>query len=73
MKWKNMISLASHAITPVILLEVVSSAITTIYLLPINFRFLGLKFYGVTLIVFAVMMVYAVLACRIEDYKEKKK
>ena len=42
--------------------------------LPIpNLRFLGLKFYGVTLIVFAIMMVYAVLACRIEDYREKKK
>lgn len=74
MKWRNMISSASHAITPVILLEVASSAITTMYLFPIpNFRFLGLKMYGVTLIIFAIMMIFAVLACRIEDYREKRK
>ncbi len=74
MKWRQMVSIACHAISPVVLIEVVSSAISANYLLPVpSFRFLGLKFYIVTLILFAIVMVFAVLGCRIEDYREKKK
>ena len=35
MKWRQMVSVAAHAITPVLLLEVIASAITAVFLLPI--------------------------------------
>ena len=72
MKWRQMMSVAAHAISPIIILEVVASAISTRFLLPVPLvRFLGLKFYAVTLLLFGVMMMLAVLGCRIEDARKK--
>ena len=74
MKWRQMVSIAAHAISPILILEVVASAITTSFLLPIPAaRFLGLKFFVVTLVLYAAMMVMAVIGCRVEDYKTSTK
>jgi len=73
MKWRQMISVAAHAITPILVVEVIASAITTFFLFEIpKIRFLGLKLFAITLILYAVMMILAVLGCRVEDYRKSK-
>ena len=69
MKWKEMMSVSLHAITPMIFLEVVSSSISSEYLIPL-FPFLGVKVYAITTLLFTAMMVLAVIGCRIEDSRK---
>jgi len=70
LRWKQMLSIAAHAITPVIAIEVVSSFVTTAYLLPV-FRFLGVSIYAITTILFAFLMTIAVVGYHIEDNRKK--
>jgi len=69
LRWKQMLNIAVHALTGIIFIEVISSAITTTYLIPSNFRFLGLSFYAITTAIFALLMVAGVVGYHIEDHR----
>ena len=71
LRWKQMLNIAAHALTAVILVEVVSASITTVFLIPVM-RFLGLNVYAVTTLAFAVLMVMGIVGYYIEDYRRKR-
>src|SRR5574341_1514467 len=56
LKWKQMLCIAAHSLTAVIFIEVISAALTTVYLIPVM-RFLGVSIYAITTIIFAFLMV----------------
>lgn len=70
LRWKQVLSIAAHALTAVIFIEVVSAVFTTVYLLPV-FRFLGLNVYAITTGVFAALMVVGIVGYHIEDYRRR--
>lgn len=70
LKWKQMLNIASHAITIVIFIEVISAALTTAYLIPV-LRFLGVNIYAITTIIFAFLMVVGIIGYHIEDRRRK--
>ncbi len=71
LRWKQMLNISGHALTAVILIEVVSSAVTTVYLLPV-LRFLGLNIYTVTTILLAALMVVGIVGYHIEDFRKRR-
>ena len=71
LRWKQMLNVAAHAITGVIFIEVISSAITTTYLIPTNLRFLGVGFYAITTALFALFMAAGVVGYHIEDRRRR--
>ncbi len=70
LQWKQMLNIATHALTVIILVEVVSAAITTAYLIPI-LRFLGVSIYAITTAAFAVIMVLGIVGYHIEDHRKR--
>ncbi len=68
--WKQVLNIAAHALTLVIFIEVISAAITTVYLLPI-LRFLGVNIFAITTLLFAVMMVVGIVGCNVEARRRK--
>jgi len=60
LKWKQMLNIGAHALTVVILVEVISSAFSTAYLMPV-LRFLGVNIYAASLILYAVLMVVGIV------------
>lgn len=71
LRWKQMLNIACHALTPVVFIEVVSAVVSTIYLLPV-LRFLGLNIYAVTTGLMAAMMVVGIVGYHIEDYRRRR-
>ena len=71
LRWKQVLNIAAHALTAVILVEVVSASITTVFLIPVM-RFLGLNVYAVTTVAFAVLIVMGIVGYYIEDYRRKR-
>ncbi|RMD58536.1 DUF1189 domain-containing protein [Candidatus Woesearchaeota archaeon] len=70
-KYKEMLSIAAHAITPVIFIELISAPLTAIHLLPVG-KFLGLNIYLTSIILFAGMMIYGIVGSFLPG-KEKQK
>jgi hypothetical protein len=70
LKWVQMMNIAAHALTIVILIEVVSAPFTTVYLLPV-LRFLGVNIYAITTALFAILMVAGIAGYHIGDYRRK--
>ncbi len=70
LKWKQMLSIASHALTAVIFIEVISAALTTAYLIPVM-RFLGVSIYAITTIIFAFLMVVGIIGYNIEAHRRR--
>jgi len=70
LKWKQMLSIASHALTAVIFIEVISAAITTAYLIPVM-RFLGVSIYAITTIIFAFLMVVGIIGYNFEAHRRR--
>ncbi len=70
LKWKQMLNIATHALTLVIFIEVISAALTTAYLIPVM-RFLGVSIYAVTTLIFAFLMVVGIVGCSIETHRKK--
>lgn len=64
LRWKEMLNVAAHSLTLVIFIEVVSSAITTVYLIPV-LRFLGVSIYAITTLLFAVLIVVGIIGYHI--------
>ena len=71
LRWKQMLNIAAHSLTAVIFIEVVSSAVTTVYLLPVM-RFLGLNIYAVTTVLMAALMVIGIVGYHIEDFRKRR-
>jgi len=71
LKWKQMLNIASHALTAVIFIEVIAAVFTTIFLLPI-FRFLGVSVFAVTLLVFAGMMIFGIAGYHFEGHRRHR-
>lgn len=67
LRWVQMLNIAAHALTLVILVEVISAPITTTYLVPIM-RFLGVSIYAVTTVLGAVLMVVGIVGYHIEEH-----
>ncbi|MBI4146016.1 DUF1189 family protein [Candidatus Woesearchaeota archaeon] len=72
LRWKQMLNVAAHAVAPIILIETISAFATTAYLVPLKLRFVGLSFYAVTLVLFAIVMVVAVVGCQVVEHKKKR-
>jgi hypothetical protein len=70
LKWKQALNIAAHSLTSIILIEVISAALTTTYLIPVM-RFLGVSIYAVTTLIFALMMVIGILGYNIETHRKK--
>ena len=71
LKWKEVANIVTHTMTPVILIEVISSFATTAYLLPI-IRFLGINIYLVTTVILMAFTVLAIIGCQYEIHNESK-
>jgi hypothetical protein len=71
LSWKQMLNIASHALTAVIFIEVVSAAIATTYLIPV-LRFLGVSIYAITTAVFVFMMIVGVVGYHIEARRRRR-
>ncbi len=71
LRWKQMLNIAAHALTAVILVEVIAASITTVFLIPVM-RFLGLNVYAVTTVAFAVLMVMGIVGYYIEAYRRRR-
>lgn len=71
LQWKQMMNIASYALTAVIFIEVISAAITTAYLLPI-LRFLGVNIYAITTAIFAFMLIVGIAGYNIEDHRRHR-
>ncbi len=71
LKWKEMLNVAAHASTLVILIEVISAPISTAYLLPVM-RFLGVNIYAVTTLLFAVLTVVGIVGAQVVEKLKKK-
>ena len=69
--WKQMLNIAAHALTAVIFIEVISAAITTVYLLPI-LRFLGVSIYAITTAIFAFMIIVGIVGYNIEEHRRRR-
>ncbi|VVB81135.1 Uncharacterised protein [uncultured archaeon] len=69
--WKQMLNIAAHALTAVILVEVIAAAVSTVFLIPIM-RFLGLNVYAITTLAFACLIVLGIVGYYIEDYRRKR-
>jgi len=70
LKWKQMLNIAAHALTPLILLEVISAGITTAYLIPV-LKFLGVNIYLVSLLSFCVLMIMGIVGYNIVEHRKK--
>ncbi len=70
LKWKQMLSIAAHALTGIIFLEVISAVFTTAYLIPVM-RFLGVSIYAISTAIFAFLMVIGVIGYHIEDKRRR--
>jgi hypothetical protein len=70
LKWKQALNIAAHSLTLIILIEVISAALTTTYLIPVM-RFLGVSIYAVTTLIFALLMVIGILGYNIETHRKK--
>lgn len=74
LRYKQMLSIAAHAVAPIMILEVVSAAIYSQYLLPLpTIKFAGLYIYAVSFIIMAIIMVAGIVGCKVKEYSEKKK
>ena len=71
LQWKQMLNIASHALTAVILIEVVSAAISTAYLIP-ALRFLGVSIYAITTAIFIFMLIVGIVGYNIEDRRRRR-
>ncbi|RJQ21188.1 DUF1189 domain-containing protein [Candidatus Woesearchaeota archaeon] len=71
LKWKQMLNICSHTIVPILLIETVSAALTTAYLLPLPFRFVGLNIYIITLALFAILTAVCIIGCQVEEKRKK--
>ncbi len=69
LRWKQMLNIAAHAITPIIILESVSAPITTVYLIPV-LKFLGLRIYAVSLVVLAFFMIVGIIGYHFEERRK---
>lgn len=74
LKFKRMLSIAAHAVSPIIILEVVSSALYANYLLPLpSIRFAGLNIYALSFIIMGIIMTAGIVGCKVKEFSEKKK
>lgn len=72
LRWKQMLNIASHALTLVIFIEVISAVFTTTYLLPVpKIRFLGVSIYAITTAIYAFLMVVGIVGYHIEASRKK--
>jgi len=60
LRWKQMLNITTHALTAVILIEVIAAAVNANFLLPI-FRFVGVNVYLITLAVLIVLMILGIV------------
>lgn len=74
LRYKQMLSIAAHAVAPIMILEVVSAAIYSSYLLPLpTIKFAGLYIYAVSFIIMSIIMAAGIVGCKVKEYSEKKK
>jgi len=71
LKWKQMLNVAAHASTLVILIEVIMAAVSTTMLIPLV-PFLGIKIYALSLALLGILMIFGIVGCKFEDKKKKK-
>lgn len=70
LRWKQMLSIAAHALTAVIVVEVIVGSVAAVVLVPL-FRFVGVNVYALTLVGFAALMVMGVVGYHIGDFRKK--
>lgn len=64
LRWKQMLNLAAHAITPIILLEVIAAFATTIFLVPFM-KFVGVNIYLVSLAIYTGLMIFGIVGVHV--------
>lgn len=71
MKWKQMMNIATYALTIAIIIEAFIAGLFAQALFPIpSFRFLGLNIYMVPLAIYAIVMVAGIIGCQLPDKKK---
>ncbi len=71
LRWKQMLNIAAHTLTPIILIETISATITTAFLVPLGFRFVGLNIYLVTLALYAIITAVCIIGCHLPEKRKR--